>query len=109
MPITTSLPSSRLFHPFRRLCEAIEGYTYGKASGDPNTYTLGRIGHHNVVLAFMLGMGKGHSVIVAASFCSSFKGANLGLVIGICGGVPEGAENGREILLGDVIISTGPV
>jgi len=86
-----------------------EDYTYGKAPGDPNTYTLGRIGHHNVVLAFMPGMGKGHSVIVAASFRSNFGGVNLGLVTGICGGAPQGAENGKEILLGDVIISTGPV
>src|SRR5271168_5371394 len=63
-----------------------EDYTYGKAPGDPNTYTLGRIGNHNVVLAFMPGMGKGHSASVAASFCSNFGGVNLGLVIGICGG-----------------------
>ena len=93
MSITTSLPSSRLL---RRLCEAIEAYTYGKAPGDPNTYTLGRIGHHNVVLAFMPGMSKGHSVIMAASFRSNFEGVNLGLVTGIYGGVPRGAENGKD-------------
>jgi len=86
-----------------------EDYTYGKAPGDPNTYTLGRIGRHNVVLAFMPGMGKGYSASVAASFRSSFEGIKLGLVIGICGGVPRGVEDGKEILLGDVIISTGLV
>jgi nucleoside phosphorylase len=85
-----------------------EDYTYGKAPGDQNTYTLGRIGNHNVVLAFMPGMGKGHSASVAASFRSSFEGVKLGLVVGICGGVPR-AEHGEEILLGDVIISTGLV
>jgi len=69
---------------------------------------LGRVGCHNVVLAFMPGMGKGHSVIVAASFRSGFEGVNLGLVISIYGGVPRGAEKGKEILLG-VVISTGSV
>src|ERR1700722_16706339 len=60
-----------------------EDYTYGKAAGDPNTYTLGRIGHHNVVLAFMPGIGKGHSASVAASFRSSFVGVKQGLVVGM--------------------------
>jgi hypothetical protein len=68
----------------------------------------GRIGCHNVVLAFMPGMGKGYSIIVAASFRSGFEGVNLGLVTGIYSGVPRGAEKGKEILLG-VIISTGSV
>jgi nucleoside phosphorylase len=86
-----------------------EDHTYGKAAGDTNTYTLGRIGHHDVVLAFMPGMGKSHSASVAAAFRSSFEGIKLGLVVGICGGVPQGAEHGEEILLGDVIISTGLV
>jgi hypothetical protein len=51
-----------------------EDYIYGKAPGDLNTYTLGRIGHHNIVLAFILGISKGYSVSVTASFRSSFVG-----------------------------------
>jgi hypothetical protein len=54
--------------------------------------TSGRISRHNVVLAFMPGMGKGQWVSVAASFRSSFGSTKLGLVMGICGGVPRGAE-----------------
>jgi hypothetical protein len=54
----------------------------------------------------MLRLSKGHSATVAASFRSSFEGVELGLVARICGGVPGGAGNGKEILLGDVIIST---
>jgi nucleoside phosphorylase len=81
---------------------------YGKAAGDPNAHTIGKIGHHNVVLAFLPGMGKCHSASAVASFRSSFGGIKLGLVVGICGGVPLSAEN-EEILLGDVIISTGLV
>ena len=83
--------------------------TYGKAGGDSNAYTTGRIGGHNVVLVFMPGMGKGHSASVTASLRSSFEEIRLGLVVGICGGVPSAPDDGKEILLGDVIISTGIV
>lgn len=99
-------------------CDAVEALfdefwedddTYGKAAGDPNAYSMGRIGIHNVVLAFMPGMGKGASASVAASFRSSFPGIKLGLVVGICGGVPNSRDEEKEILLGDVIVSTGLV
>jgi nucleoside phosphorylase len=79
---------------------------YGKAGGDPNVYTTGVIGNHNVVLAYMPGIGKGSAASVASSFRSSFGGIKLALVVGICGGVPNGTD-GEEILLGDVIISDG--
>jgi hypothetical protein len=36
-------------------------------------------------------------------------GIKLGLVVGICGGVPIETDDEKEILLGDVIISTGVV
>ena len=80
---------------------------YGKAQGDTNAYTTGVIGCHNVVLAFMPGIGKGNAASVAASFRSSFEGIKLALVVGICGGVPDGTDDVKEILLGDVIISDG--
>lgn len=84
-------------------------HRYGKAPGDPNAYTMGVIGDHNVVLAFMPGMGKGNAASVLSSFRSSFPGIRLGLVVSICGGVPSGTDDEREILLGDVIISEGLV
>lgn len=86
-----------------------EDSTYGKAPGDPNAYTTGRIGAHDVVLAFMPGMGKGSAAGVAASFRSSFPNVKLGLVVGICGGVPSEINSKEEIILGDVIVSTGLV
>ncbi|KAK5044799.1 hypothetical protein LTR84_010455 [Exophiala bonariae] len=82
---------------------------YGKVPGDPNSYTLGRIGRHNVVLAYMPAMGKISSATVAASFRASFAHVRLGLVVGICGGVPRLAGHVEDIFLGDVIISTGIV
>ena len=60
---------------------------YGKAVGDPNLYTLGRIGPYNVVLAYMPGMGEISSAGVAASFRVSFPTIRHGSMVGVCGGV----------------------
>ncbi|KAJ5647164.1 hypothetical protein N7490_003536 [Penicillium lividum] len=79
-----------------------DGDRYGKSSGDQNAYRTGVIGNHNVVLAYMPGIGKGHAASVAASFRSSFQGIRLALIVGICGGVPGRTATG--IFLGDVII-----
>ncbi|OQU96313.1 hypothetical protein CLAIMM_02412 [Cladophialophora immunda] len=81
--------------------------SFRKAAGDPNAYTRGRVGNHNVVLAQMPGMGKADAAFVAAGIRSSFSGIKLGLVVGVCGGVPRTKH--EEIILGDVIISTGLV
>lgn len=79
-----------------------KGNQYGKVSGDQNSYRTGVIGNHNVVLAYMPGIGKGHAASVSASLRSSFEGIRLALIVGICGGVPNGTENG--IFLGDIVI-----
>ncbi|KAH0496825.1 hypothetical protein TgHK011_004169 [Trichoderma gracile] len=84
-------------------------FSYGKAPGDPNAYTTGRMCGNDVVLAFMPGMGKVNSASVAAGFRASFPGIKLGLVVGICGGVPLGRDDEKEVLLGDVVISTALV
>jgi len=81
-------------------------YLYGKAPRDPNAYSTGVIGRHNVVLAHMPDIGKANAASVAAHCRASFEGIKLALVVGICGGVPTGRDK-EEILLGDVIISTG--
>ncbi|KAK6336871.1 hypothetical protein TWF718_009660 [Orbilia javanica] len=83
-----------------------EGYTYPKAPRDPNAYSTGAIGRHNVVLAHMPTMGKGSAASVAANCRSSFTGIKLALVVGICGAVPF-KKGGEEILLGDTVISSG--
>jgi nucleoside phosphorylase len=85
-----------------------DDFDYGKAPGDTNAYTLGRIGVHNAVLAFMPDMGASSAARVASSFQSSFPCIRLALVVGICGAVPF-TKDGGEILLGDVVVSTGVV
>ncbi|KAK6508675.1 hypothetical protein TWF506_010754 [Arthrobotrys conoides] len=93
---------------FDEVWEDNGAHAYGKAAGDPNAYATGLIGKHPVVLTYMPGLGKAIAGRVAASLRSSFIGIKLGLVVGICGGVPEN-EDEDEILLGDIVISTGIV
>ncbi|KAL2818530.1 hypothetical protein BDW59DRAFT_175150 [Aspergillus cavernicola] len=80
----------------------------GRDSNDPNFYTLGTIGSRNVVLAHPPGMGKAMSATVAACCAMSFKNVKLGLVVGVCGGIPI-KTNREEILLGDVLMSKGVI
>ncbi|KAI1132883.1 nucleoside phosphorylase domain-containing protein [Nemania abortiva] len=76
--------------------------------GDKNTYSVGSIGCHNVVLLHVSDMGRTAAATVAARCRASFPGINLALVVGICGAVPFHRQS-TEILLGDVIISDGLV
>ncbi|KAK4458654.1 nucleoside phosphorylase domain-containing protein [Cladorrhinum samala] len=82
---------------------------YDKAAGDPNAYSTGVIGRHNVVLAYMPNMGKVAAGSVASYCRMSFRGIRLALVVGICGAVPFRPDDGSEIVLGDVIVSSGVV
>ncbi|KAI3326741.1 hypothetical protein HD806DRAFT_488058 [Xylariaceae sp. AK1471] len=78
------------------------------ACGDPNAYTAGVVGRHNVVLVHMPGMGKVNAAAVAAYCRTSFPNIKLAVVVGVCGAVPL-SPDGNEIVLGDVIISDGVV
>ena len=80
------------------------GDSYGRAVGDSNSYTTGRIGTHNVVVALLPGMGKVNAAVAVGGLRASYTDIKLVLLVGICGGVPR-AGNNDEILLGDVIIS----
>ncbi|KAL7935629.1 hypothetical protein V8C35DRAFT_259314 [Trichoderma chlorosporum] len=87
-----------------------DGDRYGRAAGDLNTYTTGRIGKHHVVLALLPQMGKSNAAAAAASFRSSYNSIEMALLVGVCGGVPRaGGYAEEEILLGDVVISKAVV
>ncbi|KAK5998902.1 hypothetical protein PT974_01286 [Cladobotryum mycophilum] len=75
---------------------------FGKAPGDTNTYSLGRIGNLNVVLVHVADVGKGPAASAASNCHSSFTEINLSLIVGTCGAVPSVS---KERALGDVIIS----
>jgi nucleoside phosphorylase len=69
---------------------------------DQNTYTLGCIGKHNVVIACL---PKGQYATIPAAkvatwMMGTFPSIRLGLVVGIGGGIPP------IVRLGDVVVST---
>ncbi|KAI1022170.1 hypothetical protein LB504_007299 [Fusarium proliferatum] len=86
-----------------------DGFSYGKARGDPNAYSIGVIGQHNVILAHLPGMGKVSAGNIAAFCRMSFPNIKLALLVGVCGGSPYYNNGKSQIRLGDVVVSTGIV
>lgn len=82
---------------------------YGQMEGDPNAYSTGVIGKHNVVLVHMAGMGSTNASAVAAHLRHSFPHIQLAVVVGICGVAPIHPETKEEIVFGDVVISTSVI
>ena len=68
-----------------------------------NSYTLGRMGEHNVVIAVMPEIGNSSAAIVATQLLNDFKSIRFGLLVGIGGGIPGDDED--DIRLGDVVVS----
>ncbi|GFF27134.1 hypothetical protein IFM61606_09892 [Aspergillus udagawae] len=77
---------------------------FGQHPSDENIYRNGRIGNHYVVLVYMAGMGKCKAMTTTLHLKLSYPQIQLALVVGVCGGVPYG-NGGREIFLGDVLVS----
>ncbi|KAI9672784.1 MAG: hypothetical protein M1831_000219 [Alyxoria varia] len=71
---------------------------------DDNTYSFGRIGKHNVVIACLPAgvTGIASAANVASQLRISFPSIRIGLLVGIGGGVPS---EEHDIRLGDVVIS----
>ncbi|KAL7930283.1 nucleoside phosphorylase domain-containing protein [Trichoderma chlorosporum] len=96
------------------ICALIEEQTVAKAMldethpglpnavNDSNSYILGSIGHHNVVIACMPtgDMVKSSAANVAALMLRTFTSIRFGLMVGVGGGVPP------KVRLGDVVVST---
>ncbi len=86
------------------------GDRFGSTARDPNHYVTGRVGKYNVVLA-MPGAGKANASSATASLVASYTKVRFVFLVGICVGVPSrpGQAGNREILLGDVVISSAIV
>jgi len=71
---------------------------------DDNTYTLGCVGSHNVVIACLPAgkTGTTSAATVAKQMLSSFNSIRFGLMVGIGGGVPS---RKNDIRLGDIVVS----
>ncbi|KAI0479835.1 putative WD-repeat protein [Xylaria cf. heliscus] len=72
--------------------------------GDDNSYTLGRYGGHNTVIAVLPSgeYGKSSAASVARDMLRSFPNIRIGLMVGIGGGAPN---QSNDIRLGDVVVS----
>ncbi|KAK4694509.1 hypothetical protein P7C71_g3093, partial [Lecanoromycetidae sp. Uapishka_2] len=88
---------------FDRDWEAGDYPKYDIPKHDENSYAMGRIGVHDVVLTLMPNMGKRSAATSSTDLRSSFSGIILGLLVGICGGAPSQGPGKKEIILGDVI------
>lgn len=71
---------------------------------DQNTYILGNIGEHNIVIACLPSGAYGtiSAATVALQLLSSFRSIRFGLMVGIGGGVPS---SHADIRLGDIVVS----
>lgn len=83
------------------------------AQNDRNSYTLGRMGKHDVVMAGLPAgqIGNSSAAAVVRDMVRSYPNLRFVLMVGIGGGVPEAGndlneEDENEIHLGDVIVST---
>ncbi|OQE25252.1 hypothetical protein PENSTE_c006G02143 [Penicillium steckii] len=75
-----------------------------KGFEDTNSYVLGNIKGHNIVIACLpVGQyGTNNAATVATNLKRTFPGIHIGLMVGIGGGVPSKAD----IRLGDVVVGT---
>jgi nucleoside phosphorylase len=71
---------------------------------DDNSYTLGSVGDHNVVIACLPNgqTGSSSAAIVVDQMRRSFRSVRFGLMVGIGGAVPSASH---DIRLGDVVVS----
>ena len=72
--------------------------------GDSNSYTLGEIAGHNLVIACLPAghTGNNSAATVAAHLRCTFQAIRYSLMVGIGGGVPS---HTHDIRLGDVVVS----
>lgn len=70
---------------------------------DTNTYILGNIAMHNIIIACLPSghYGTNNAATVASNMRRSFHSIRVGLIVGIGGGVPGKAD----IRLGDIVVS----
>ncbi|KIX05175.1 uncharacterized protein Z518_06047 [Rhinocladiella mackenziei CBS 650.93] len=72
---------------------------------DQNSYTLGEICGHSIVIAVLPEIGTNAAAAVATQLLNDFPSIRFGLLVGIGDGVPDEEEDGYDIRLGDVVVS----
>ncbi|RAL14098.1 purine and uridine phosphorylase [Aspergillus homomorphus CBS 101889] len=71
---------------------------------DKNSYTLGRMHKHNVVVAVMPRIGNSSAASMANQLLNDFRRVRFSFLVGIGGGIPN-LLRGVDIRLGDVVVS----
>ncbi|PNP57055.1 hypothetical protein THARTR1_02897 [Trichoderma harzianum] len=73
---------------------------------DPNSYTWGQIGKHNIVIASLPSgiYGTISAATTATSLLTSLPQIRIGLLVGIAGGIAR-PHQAQDIRLGDVVVS----
>ncbi|KAF5658161.1 vegetatible incompatibility het-e-1 [Fusarium circinatum] len=96
LPKETAAAEAVLDDVHERLC---------RPKNDTNSYILGSIGCHNIVIACLPidGYGTNNAVNVLTHLTRTFTSIYLSLMVGIGGGVPR--EN-YDIRLGDIVVGT---
>lgn len=79
---------------------------FGQHQSDTNSYTWGRIGEHNIVIASLpVGVyGTTAAATTASNLIHSLPHIRIGLLVGIGGGVARPDED-QDIRLGDIVVS----
>lgn len=97
--VETELTAARLF-----LDEEYENASGQLPLHDGNSYTLGRIAAHDVVIGLlpMWQYGTNNAAIVTSNMIRSFPNLRFCLMVGIGGGAPTMAH---DIRLGDIVVS----
>lgn len=74
-------------------------------SSDNNSYTLGKVGKHNVVIAVLPDKEYGTDAAAAAArdLIHNFPNVRVGLMVGVGGGAPSST---RDVRLGDIVVSS---
>lgn len=75
-----------------------------RAPNDPNTYTLGSIGPHNIVITCLPSgyYGLNNAATVASNIERSFPSIEIHLMVGIGGGAP----GKLDLRLGDIVVGS---
>jgi nucleoside phosphorylase len=69
-----------------------------------NSYTLGEIAGHNIVIAVLPEIGTDSAATAATQLLNDFPSIKFGLLVGIGGGIPD-QDNAIDVRLGDVVVS----
>lgn len=82
---------------------------FGPLTVDGHTYHGGKIGQHYIVMAVQYAMSTNAASALAERMRIAFKSLQYFLVVGIGGGVPSygRVDTSNQIVLGDVVVSTG--